>query len=63
MIRMKTDSALTCPLCGFTETLEMPINQCLLVHRCNNCQARVQPKTGDCCVFCSYGDTPCPSKQ
>ena len=23
----------------------------------------VQPKKNDCCVFCSYGSTTCPSKQ
>nr|WP_283817643.1 GDCCVxC domain-containing (seleno)protein [Bradyrhizobium diazoefficiens] len=21
------------------------------------------PKSGDCCVFCSYGTVPCPPKQ
>jgi hypothetical protein len=23
----------------------------------------LQPKPGDCCVFCSYGDVPCPPIQ
>jgi hypothetical protein len=23
----------------------------------------LRPKTGDCCVFCSYGDMKCPPMQ
>jgi len=23
----------------------------------------MRPKPGDCCVFCSFGDVPCPPKQ
>jgi hypothetical protein len=25
--------------------------------------ALLKPKSGDCCVFCSYGDVPCPPIQ
>ncbi len=24
---------------------------------------RMKPKPGDCCVFCSFGDVPCPPIQ
>ncbi|HEX6268144.1 MAG TPA: GDCCVxC domain-containing (seleno)protein [Burkholderiales bacterium] len=24
---------------------------------------RLAPRAGDCCVFCSYGDVPCPPIQ
>nr|WP_304572174.1 GDCCVxC domain-containing (seleno)protein [Salinisphaera sp. LB1] len=23
----------------------------------------LKPKPGDCCVFCSFGTVPCPSRQ
>jgi len=60
---MKYDSTLTCPKCGFSETLMMPADQCVILHKCNNCQSLLQPEAGDCCVFCSYGETPCPPMQ
>ncbi|MFX0014988.1 MAG: GDCCVxC domain-containing (seleno)protein [Promethearchaeota archaeon] len=60
---MKITSKLTCPKCSFTETLEMPVDHCVVLHKCINCQYILQPKNENCCIFCSYGDTPCPSKQ
>ncbi|MGI8731262.1 MAG: GDCCVxC domain-containing (seleno)protein, partial [Solirubrobacteraceae bacterium] len=27
------------------------------------CGERLRPRGGDCCVFCSFGDMPCPPKQ
>ena len=30
---------------------------------CKGCGQRLKPKTGDCCVFCSYGSVPCPPVQ
>lgn len=56
-------STLTCPECGFAEKLEMPLNSCLFFHTCSSCGVRLKPKAGDCCVFCSYGDVPCPPVQ
>jgi hypothetical protein len=32
-------------------------------YRCTGCGEMLKPRDGDCCVFCSYADTPCPSKQ
>ncbi|MFX0182480.1 MAG: GDCCVxC domain-containing (seleno)protein [Candidatus Hodarchaeota archaeon] len=60
---MKYDSILTCPKCGFSEKLMMPADQCVILHKCNSCQSVLQPEAGECCVFCSYGDTPCPPMQ
>ena len=31
--------------------------------RCGSCGKVSRPRTGDCCVFCSYGDVKCPSMQ
>ena len=56
-------SEITCPKCGFKKTETMPNDVCQLKYTCSQCQAVVFPKNGDCCVFCSYGDKKCPSKQ
>jgi hypothetical protein len=62
-IKIETESTLTCPKCGFAETLAMPGDACQFFHACGGCGALLRPKAGDCCVFCSYGDIPCPPKQ
>nr|WP_283809885.1 GDCCVxC domain-containing (seleno)protein [Bradyrhizobium vignae] len=36
---------------------------CQYFYICKGCGRQLQPKAGDCCVFCSYGTTPCPRKQ
>jgi hypothetical protein len=41
----------------------MPTDACVVFHDCPACHARLAPKEGDCCVFCSYGDAPCPPAQ
>ena len=60
---MILESVLTCPQCGHAETLVMPEGACCFFHECRGCGARLKPKPGDCCVFCSYGSVPCPSRQ
>jgi ArsR family transcriptional regulator len=32
-------------------------------YECKGCGALLKPEAGDCCVFCSYGDAPCPPFQ
>jgi len=56
-------SKLTCPACGHAEDVEMLENACVSFHTCTHCKTRIQAKPGECCVFCSYGDFPCPSAQ
>jgi len=41
----------------------MPTDACLFFYDCPHCGARLKPKAGDCCVFCSYGSVRCPSMQ
>lgn len=53
----------TCPWCGFVEELDMPTNACHFLHECSGCKTVLSPKSGDCCIFCSFGDVPCPPKQ
>jgi hypothetical protein len=52
-----------CPECGHTAVETMPTTSCLFFYACKGCAAVLKPKPGDCCVFCSYGDVRCPSKQ
>ncbi|HEV2364597.1 MAG TPA: GDCCVxC domain-containing (seleno)protein [Caulobacteraceae bacterium] len=56
-------SELTCPCCGHRHAEIMPTDACIYFFECRGCGARLKPKTGDCCVFCSYGSIPCPPKQ
>lgn len=56
-------STLTCPQCGYAKLEAMPTDACLYFYDCTQCRALLRPKPGDCCVFCSYGDMPCPPVQ
>lgn len=60
---MTTKARLICPECGFVQEVEMPTESCQYFYRCVRCQKTLKPKPGDCCVFCSYADVPCPPKQ
>ncbi len=57
------ESVLTCPCCGFASVEIMPTNACVYFHECAFCHARLRPKHGDCCVYCSYGSVKCPPMQ
>jgi len=41
----------------------MPTDACQFFYACKCCGERLRPRDGDCCVFCSFGDDPCPPKQ
>ncbi|MGX0876633.1 transcription elongation factor Elf1 [Roseovarius sp. MBR-154] len=56
-------STLTCPECGHAESLTMPTDACQFFLECAACHRVLRPRAGDCCVYCSYGDTPCPPIQ
>ena len=60
---MELYSVLTCPACGHSERLAMPTDACMFFHECSGCHVQLKPKSGDCCVFCSYGSVPCPPMQ
>ena len=57
------NATITCPLCGHAAAETMPENTCQFFFKCKGCGNVLRPKAGDCCVFCSYGNKPCPSKQ
>ncbi len=60
---MQVTSTLTCPECGVASVETMPTNACQYFYDCRHCGAVLRPIKGDCCVFCSYGDVPCPPIQ
>ncbi len=62
-MKAKLTSTITCPECGHREQEQMPENACQYYYECKGCQALLKPKKGDCCVYCSYADTPCPPIQ
>jgi hypothetical protein len=60
---MIDQSLITCPQCGTAKLEQMPVDACQFFYHCTGCGARLKPKPGDCCVFCSYGSVPCPPVQ
>ena len=62
-MQVVTTSTLTCPDCGARETAQMPEDACVVRWTCPGCAATAKPTAGDCCVFCSFGDVPCPPIQ
>lgn len=60
---MQTTSILTCPICHHQAAETMPVDACQFFYECKSCGTLLKPKAGDCCVFCSFGDTPCPPVQ
>jgi hypothetical protein len=60
---MILESLITCPHCGTAKTESMPTDACQFSYECSGCGARLRPKPGDCCVFCSFGSVPCPPIQ
>ncbi len=56
-------SIITCPVCGFQKEDVMPVDACQYFYQCTYCRSILNPKQGDCCVFCSYGSEKCPSKN
>jgi hypothetical protein len=57
------ESTITCPKCGHQKVEVMPTDACQWFYECAGCKVLLRPKAGDCCVFCSYGDVPCPPIQ
>ena len=56
-------SLITCPKCGHAESEEVPIGYSTRFYACKSCSIVIVSKPHDCCVFCSYGSSPCLSAQ
>ena len=63
MMTPRLQSTIRCPHCGHAKLETMPEDACQWFYECGACHAVLSPKPGDCCVFCSYGDVPCPPVQ
>ena len=62
-MKIKLQSVITCPNCGHKKEETMPKDSCVFFYECESCKILLKAKTGDCCVFCSYGNVPCPPIQ
>ncbi len=60
-LRLKT--VVTCPNCGSKKEETMPLGKYVTTYTCQSCKITLKPKSTCCCVYCSYGNTPCPSFQ
>lgn len=56
-------SRVTCPGCNYSEEIAMPTDYCQFFHECSRCGTLLKAKEDSCCIFCSYGDVPCPPVQ
>ncbi|WP_305848903.1 GDCCVxC domain-containing (seleno)protein [Polynucleobacter sp. AP-Ainpum-60-G11] len=56
-------STITCPFCLQSETLGIPVGGSQHLYRCRACNAILRPKSGDCCIFCSFGNIDCSSSE
>lgn len=63
MQELQLYSTLTCPKCGHRSRDRMPEDACQFFYDCPGCGAVLRPESGDCCVYCSYGDVKCPPVQ
>ncbi|HMS10253.1 MAG TPA: GDCCVxC domain-containing (seleno)protein [Pyrinomonadaceae bacterium] len=62
-IKVVSKSTIRCPNCGFEAAETMPTDSCQFFYKCGECKEVLRPKTGDCCVYCSYGSVACPPVQ
>ena len=60
---LQLQSTLPRPECGTRVSKTMPTDYCQYFYDCPGCGALLRPLAGDCCVYCSYGDMPCPPIQ
>lgn len=63
MSELILELSITCPACGHHQRETIPTDACQYFDDCKGCGAVLKLKAGDCCVFCSYGDVPCPPIQ
>jgi len=62
-MKIQIQSIITSPECGYRKEEFMPTDACQYFYECRQCKTILKSKPGDCCVFCSYGNVPCPPVQ
>jgi hypothetical protein len=60
---MLITSVIACPFCGISTLEEMPTETAQRTYPCHSCSALLKVVEDECCVFCSFGDIPCPRAQ
>jgi hypothetical protein len=60
---LKITTTIICPICKYRKELVMDADISRLFYFCEECGARLKPRPGDCCVYKSYGSTPCTAVQ
>ncbi len=61
--QIQRSATLACPECGHRKSERMPVDACQFFYDCEECGVLLKPKPGDCCVYCSYAEVPCPPVQ
>ncbi len=56
-------ATLRCPVCERESQELMPDDACVHFYECPGCQTVLRPRSGECCVFCSYAGTVCPPRR
>lgn len=63
MIELIMESEIKCPFCRHQKRETMPADACQWFYECHSCHKLIKPKSGDCCVYCSFGTVKCPPIQ
>jgi len=50
---------ITCPDCKHIQQMKIPTNACQAFYKCEGCK-KINMAKKSCCVFCDWGDRPCP---
>ncbi|WP_305849436.1 GDCCVxC domain-containing (seleno)protein [Polynucleobacter sp. MG-Unter2-18] len=56
-------TTITCPHCRGQETLEISVGYSQHLYRCPSCSTILRSRSGDCCIFCSFGSQDCSSAE
>ncbi|WP_304609514.1 GDCCVxC domain-containing (seleno)protein [Polynucleobacter sp. CS-Odin-A6] len=56
-------SVITCPHCQGHDIVEIPQGSSHHFYRCPSCSGILKTKSGDCCIFCSFGSLDCSSSE
>ena len=62
-VQVIAESTITCPSCSTSKIETMPTDACQFFYDCTGCGTLSRPKSGDCCVFFSFGTAPLPPIQ
>lgn len=57
-------TSITCPQCGFDQSVSVPSQGTRALHKCDNCKVVVGVPDGSAhqCIICAYGNEDCPGR-